>query len=84
VGVPFAGVLPPSLEWTAHRRDGRWVVDCPLIGVYGTGDTLEEAIANLDHAVEVYSSRHPLDLPPVPRRRPRDFAGGTRDSMTAM
>ncbi len=37
-----------------HQEDEVYVADCPEVGTSSYGDTIEEAIANLKEATELY------------------------------
>jgi predicted RNase H-like HicB family nuclease len=42
-----------------HQEDDVYVADCPEVGTSSYGDTLEEAIANLKEATELYLEEMP-------------------------
>jgi predicted RNase H-like HicB family nuclease len=48
-----------------HREDHRYVAECPEVGVVSQGKTIEEAVANLKEATELYLEEFP---PPPPQR----------------
>lgn len=37
-----------------HKEDNIYVADCPEVGTVSQGETVEEAIANLKEATELY------------------------------
>jgi predicted RNase H-like HicB family nuclease len=37
-----------------HKEDDWYVADCPEVGVVSQGKTVEEAVANLKEATELY------------------------------
>lgn len=37
-----------------HKEDDLWVADCPEVGTVSQGRSVEEAIANLREATELY------------------------------
>ena len=37
-----------------HKEDGLYVADCPEVGTVSQGKTVEEAVANLREATELY------------------------------
>ena len=37
-----------------HKEDDLYVAQCPEVGTISQGDTIEEAIANLKEATELY------------------------------
>jgi predicted RNase H-like HicB family nuclease len=50
-----------------HKEDDIYVAECPEVGTASQGYTIEEALANLQEATEVYleefpitSSQHPI------------------------
>ena len=48
-----------------HREDQWYVAECPEVGVFSQGKTIEEAVANLKEATELYLE----EFPPPPLRR---------------
>ncbi|MEN6489477.1 MAG: type II toxin-antitoxin system HicB family antitoxin [Smithella sp.] len=47
-----------------HREENFYVAQCPEIGTVSQGETIEEAIANLREATELYLEEFPLkDFP---------------------
>lgn len=55
-----------SLTLTAviHREDDLYVAECPEVGVVSQGTTIEEAVANLQEATELYLEEFPLKEAP--------------------
>jgi predicted RNase H-like HicB family nuclease len=43
-----------------HREDDLYVAECPEIGTVSQGYTVEEAVANLKEATELYLEEFPL------------------------
>lgn len=43
-----------------HREDPWYVAECPEVGTVSQGKTIEEAIANLKEATELYLEEFPL------------------------
>ena len=43
-----------------HKEDDLYVADCPEVGTVSQGGTVEEAIANLKEATELYLEEFPL------------------------
>jgi len=43
-----------------HKEDGLYVAECPEVGTVSQGYTIEEAIANLKEAAELYLEEFPL------------------------
>jgi predicted RNase H-like HicB family nuclease len=50
-----------------HKEGDWYVADCPEVGTVSQGKTVEEAIANLKEATELYLEEFPLPetLPPL-------------------
>jgi predicted RNase H-like HicB family nuclease len=48
-----------------HREEAWYVAECPEVGVVSQGETLEEAVASLKEATELYLEEFP---PPPPQR----------------
>ena len=43
-----------------HKEDDLYVADCPEVGTVSQGNTVEEAIANLKEATELYLEELPM------------------------
>ena len=43
-----------------HKEDDWYVADCPEVGTVSQGKTVEEAVANLKEATELYFEEFPL------------------------
>jgi predicted RNase H-like HicB family nuclease len=43
-----------------HKEDDLYVAECPEVGTISQGYTIEEAIANLKEATELYLEESPL------------------------
>ncbi len=43
-----------------HKEDDLYVADCPEVGTVSQGYTIEDAIANLKEATELYLEDFPL------------------------
>ena len=46
--------FPARLLGVVEKEDGQFVSSCPQLGVASCGDTLDEALDNLDEALELY------------------------------
>jgi predicted RNase H-like HicB family nuclease len=44
-----------------HKEDDLYVAECPEAGTVSQGNTIEEAIANLREATELYFEEFPLE-----------------------
>jgi len=49
-----------------HREENLYVAQCPEVGTVSQGETIEEAIANLREATELYLEEFPLKDFPKP------------------
>ncbi len=47
-----------------HREDDLFVAECPEVGTVSQGSTIEEALANLKEAMELYLQEFPLQAKP--------------------
>jgi predicted RNase H-like HicB family nuclease len=45
-----------------HKEEDLYVAECPEVGTISQGDTIEEAIANLREATELYLEEFPLEM----------------------
>jgi len=43
-----------------HKEDDLYVAECPEVGTVSQGETIEEAVANLKEATELYLEEFPL------------------------
>ncbi len=43
-----------------HREDDMYVAECPEVGTFSQGITIEEAVNNLKEATELYLEEFPL------------------------
>jgi predicted RNase H-like HicB family nuclease len=44
-----------------HKEGNLYVADCPEVGTASQGETIEEAIANLKEATELYLEEFPVE-----------------------
>lgn len=63
----YIGNRMPVQTYTAivHKEDTWYVAECPEVGVVSQGKTIEEAVANLKEATELYLEEFP---PPASQR----------------
>jgi predicted RNase H-like HicB family nuclease len=47
-----------------HREDDLYVANCPEIGTVSQGETIDDAVANLAEATELYLEEFPVENPP--------------------
>jgi predicted RNase H-like HicB family nuclease len=54
--------MPMERTFTAilHREEEMYVAECPELGTASQGATIEEALANLKEATELYLEEFPL------------------------
>ena len=43
-----------------HKEDDLYIADCPEVGTVSQGHTVEEALANLKEATELYLEEFPM------------------------
>jgi predicted RNase H-like HicB family nuclease len=63
-----------SLTAILHWEEEVYVAECPEVGTASQGDTIEEALANLKEATELYLEEFPL--PQISRRLITSFEVG--------
>ena len=44
-----------------HREEDMFVAECPEVGTASQGETIEEALANLREATQLYLEEFPID-----------------------
>jgi predicted RNase H-like HicB family nuclease len=49
-----------SLTAVVHREDDLWVALCPEVGTSSQGTSIDEAVANLREATELYLEEFPV------------------------
>jgi predicted RNase H-like HicB family nuclease len=49
-----------TLTAVIHREEDMYVAECPEVGTVSQGRTVEEAVANLKEATELYLEEFPL------------------------
>ncbi len=49
-----------TLSVVIHKEDDLYVAECPEVGTVSQGTSIEEAIANLKEATELYLEEFPL------------------------
>jgi predicted RNase H-like HicB family nuclease len=59
VGLPMAMI---TLTAVLHKEEDLYVAECPEVGTVSQGCTVEEAIANLKEATELYLEEFPRPL----------------------
>jgi predicted RNase H-like HicB family nuclease len=53
-----------TLTAVLHKEDNLYVAECPEVGTVSQGSTIEDAIANLKEATELYLEEFPIqDFP---------------------
>ncbi|MBI3895687.1 MAG: type II toxin-antitoxin system HicB family antitoxin [Acidobacteria bacterium] len=53
-----------TLTAVIHKEDDLYVAECPEIGTVSQGSSIEEAVANLKEATELYLEEFPMPLVP--------------------
>ena len=51
-----------TLTAILHKEGGFYVADCPEVGTVSQGSSLDEALANLKEATELYLEEFPLQV----------------------
>ena len=46
-----------------HKEDDTYIAECPEVGTYSQGSTIEEAVDNLKEATELYLEEFPIEKP---------------------
>ena len=59
----MTATTPQRLTAILHREDEVYVAECPEVGSVSQGDTIEEALANLKEATELYLEECPQPVP---------------------
>jgi predicted RNase H-like HicB family nuclease len=49
-----------------HKEEDLYVAECPEVGTASQGDSIEDALANLQEATEVYLEEFPDTVSPHP------------------
>ncbi len=55
-----ADMLVRTFTAVLHREEDVYVAECPEVGTVSQGDSVEEAVANLKEATELYLEEFPL------------------------
>jgi predicted RNase H-like HicB family nuclease len=50
-----------------HKEGSLWVAECPEVGAFSQGSSVEDALANLREATELYLEEFPLKDCVIPR-----------------
>lgn len=60
--LEMRGMTMATQTFTAilHKEDDLYVAECPEVGTVSQGSTIEEAIANLKEATQLYLEEFPL------------------------
>jgi predicted RNase H-like HicB family nuclease len=59
-----------------YREDNMYIAECPEVGTVSQGETVEEAVANLKEATELYLAEFPLEEGRRPIITTFEVAGG--------
>lgn len=62
INGPVGSPAMPLRTFSAilHREDDLYVAECPEVGTVSQGSTIEEAVANLKEATELYLEEFPI------------------------
>jgi predicted RNase H-like HicB family nuclease len=52
-------MITKTFSVVLHKEDDMYVAECPEVGTISQGDNIEEAIANLREATEIYFEEFP-------------------------
>lgn len=55
-------VKAKTLTAVLHKEDNMYVAECPEVGTFSQGKTIEEAVNNLKEATELYLEEFPLEI----------------------
>lgn len=57
--------MTKSKTFTAvmHKENDMHIAECPEVGTYSQGKTIEEAVDNLKEATELYLEEFPIEKP---------------------
>ena len=50
----------PTLTAAVHKEEDMYVAECPEVGTFSQGKTVEEAVLNLEDATELYLEEFPM------------------------
>lgn len=50
-----------SLTAIIHKEEDMYVAECPEVGTVSQGETIEEAVLNLQEATELYLEEFPIE-----------------------
>jgi predicted RNase H-like HicB family nuclease len=53
-------IITHTFTAVIHKEDNLYVAQCPEVGTISQGETIEEAIANLKEATELYLEEFPV------------------------
>lgn len=54
--------MKENLTAVVHKEEDMYVAECPEVGTVSQGKTIEEAIANLKEATELYLEEFPIQI----------------------
>ena len=61
----FDGKYMQTFTAIIHREEDMFVAECPEVGTASQGAIIEEAVANLKEATQLYLDEFPIDPKPV-------------------
>lgn len=60
ISIPTNGKMTQTFTAILHWEEEVYVAECPEVGTASQGETIEEAIANLQEATELYLEEFPM------------------------
>jgi predicted RNase H-like HicB family nuclease len=60
-----AGMATQTFTAVLHKEQDLYVAECPEVGTVSQGYTIEEAVANLKEATELYLKEFPMQAAQV-------------------
>ena len=58
--MTFKEILVSTFTAVLHKEDDLYVAECPEVGTFSQGSSVEEAVSNLKEATELYLEEFPL------------------------
>jgi predicted RNase H-like HicB family nuclease len=53
-------IIMSTFTAVLHKEDDMYVAECPEVGTFSQGSSVEEAVSNLKEATELYLEEFPL------------------------
>ena len=58
--MTFKEIIMSTFTAVLHKEDDLYVAECPEVGTFTQGSSVEEAVSNLKQATELYLEEFPL------------------------